>query len=511
MDKSDQWEVDEVSDEDTEIISVEVIDPGLKDDDEDDSYYVELWDHFDKYDWYFCPTCHKDSLKCMECGTDLFVCECLNSQTAYCLDCDEAHDVESMADEYDSYRKFWDDAESFAEDDDKDKVWECKCDPEKTVMCVQCGVVRSKKSDPWKEDDWGKKGTTTTKWVSKCRHYGTELTFPNGQMIIASSERTHPDDYHVDWGLYAYSGWQPSCRAEFIWWPDYTWPKKWELAADSIIDAYRYAETGARVEVGCFGGHGRTGVIVACMAVLAGVPWQDAATWVWDNYCYEAIESNDQEWYIKWFAAYAAGEELPTDAPKANISKTSDKRKGWDDKWGDGWDDDKKEAGSSADPFSEGPSGTTVTLNQNGSVKSTATKSSQNKGEKEGKHTGQHGEKCDYCRYVRMGFGALADDNESNQRHEDEMKILEKTLKQLKATKAAEREVHYPSWDNMVSEVYCVECNAIWPCEDSKIMRPNVGDRSGDWEFTRNWGWQWVGLFGGPGSNELEEMEGYLS
>ena len=59
------------------------------------------------------------------------------------------------------------------------------------------------------------------------------------------------------------------------------------------------ARCGERVEVGCLGGHGRTGTALACLAVLAGHAGDDAVNWARANYCSDAVETTEQ-------AAFAA-------------------------------------------------------------------------------------------------------------------------------------------------------------------------------------------------------------
>ena len=52
------------------------------------------------------------------------------------------------------------------------------------------------------------------------------------------------------------------------------------------------------MEVGCLGGHGRTGTALACLAILTGHPAADAVAWVRANYCPEAVETVGQEAFI---------------------------------------------------------------------------------------------------------------------------------------------------------------------------------------------------------------------
>lgn len=58
------------------------------------------------------------------------------------------------------------------------------------------------------------------------------------------------------------------------------------------------------MEVGCKGGLGRTGTVLACMANLAGVPADQAVAWVRVNYNLHTVENPAQEQWVQWFAAY---------------------------------------------------------------------------------------------------------------------------------------------------------------------------------------------------------------
>ncbi|MBO0701496.1 MAG: hypothetical protein J2P38_01090 [Candidatus Dormibacteraeota bacterium] len=58
------------------------------------------------------------------------------------------------------------------------------------------------------------------------------------------------------------------------------------------------ARAGQLVEIGCGGGHGRTGTALACLAVLSGLPRTQAVGWVRRAYCTEAIETPEQEAFV---------------------------------------------------------------------------------------------------------------------------------------------------------------------------------------------------------------------
>jgi protein-tyrosine phosphatase len=66
--------------------------------------------------------------------------------------------------------------------------------------------------------------------------------------------------------------------------------------------AFARARRGDVVEVGCVGGLGRTGTVLACMAVLAGEPADSAVDWVRREYNPAAVETSAQEHWVRWFA-----------------------------------------------------------------------------------------------------------------------------------------------------------------------------------------------------------------
>lgn len=56
-----------------------------------------------------------------------------------------------------------------------------------------------------------------------------------------------------------------------------------------------------RVEVACWGGHGRTGTALACLAVLDGLPADQAVAYVRRHYRAAAVETAEQEDYVLRF------------------------------------------------------------------------------------------------------------------------------------------------------------------------------------------------------------------
>ena len=136
-----------------------------------------------------------------------------------------------------------------------------------------------------------------------CRHRADPVQFPDGTRVLASGwfERA-PDDAVPDFGLYLDPMWTPAWPAEHLDWPDFGVPNDLAAADAHIIDAWQRARNGEAVEVACIGGHGRTGTVLACMAVLAGIAPPDAVSWVRDNYCQRAVQEPSQAYWMARFA-----------------------------------------------------------------------------------------------------------------------------------------------------------------------------------------------------------------
>jgi protein-tyrosine phosphatase family protein len=96
--------------------------------------------------------------------------------------------------------------------------------------------------------------------------------------------------------------WCPDWPSDWVDWPDFRTPRDDRAAAALIEHTYRLARAGERVEVACVGGTGRTGTVIACMAVLAGHPAADALGWTRRNYRPRAVETRGQRRWIDWFA-----------------------------------------------------------------------------------------------------------------------------------------------------------------------------------------------------------------
>ena len=159
-----------------------------------------------------------------------------------------------------------------------------------------------------------------------------EVRFPDGTLVRAAAitDRTVNRDWR-EFGLYADERWHPNWSASIIEWDDFGIPSDPENAFDQITAAFHRAKQGTRVEVGCAGGTGRTGTILACMAVLAGVPASVAVTWVREHYSIYAVETEAQEAWVTWFAERLSRPPPLDDLPTLRDHGTGSPRTGGTD------------------------------------------------------------------------------------------------------------------------------------------------------------------------------------
>ena len=128
------------------------------------------------------------------------------------------------------------------------------------------------------------------------------VRFPDGTTVAAVSLAARlEDDPNRDYGLYCDPAWAPTWEADLIDWPDFGVPVDATEAITLIATAFERAKAGESVEVGCIGGLGRTGTVLACMAILSGVPPDEAVDWVRANYDPRAIETEAQEAWVEQF------------------------------------------------------------------------------------------------------------------------------------------------------------------------------------------------------------------
>lgn len=134
------------------------------------------------------------------------------------------------------------------------------------------------------------------------------IELPDGTWVRGRGLRNPtPDGPTPDFGLYLGSASlrrrNPIAWAhEWIEWPDFLLPRDSDAAIHQIRALHERARTGQRVEVACGGGIGRTGTVIACLAVLAGTPAAEAVAWTRKHYHHRAVETPWQRHWVSRFA-----------------------------------------------------------------------------------------------------------------------------------------------------------------------------------------------------------------
>jgi len=164
------------------------------------------------------------------------------------------------------------------------------------VACVECRVH-------WYLDHESAKCTDTAHEHRRfeVHRHRSVVVLPDGTEVTAVSfdaAEPYDRDSSPDYGLYLDHRWQPPWTHDHLDWPDFGVPEDTAEVMAALRSVLARARAGERVEVGCLGGHGRTGTALACLAVLSGHPAGEAVAWVRANYCADAVETADQEAFI---------------------------------------------------------------------------------------------------------------------------------------------------------------------------------------------------------------------
>jgi hypothetical protein len=165
-----------------------------------------------------------------------------------------------------------------------------------------------------------------TAYAPRCTHYQSPVVLPDGTVIYASGQHhDRMNDPIPDIAVYLDGSWTPDTIAYHIGWHDYGLPT---MTADKVLliasQVLRMARNGKRLEVGCIGGHGRTGTFLAILAMLSksSLTPGNAIAYVRKQHCHKAIESSSQEWYVRAAHALIHGYPVPRkDYRKPTIKK----------------------------------------------------------------------------------------------------------------------------------------------------------------------------------------------
>ena len=129
------------------------------------------------------------------------------------------------------------------------------------------------------------------------------LRLPSGRLVRGRGlRRPPPAGPPPAFALYLLGRPPPRVPWEARWvrWPDFRPPADRAAATAALREAWERAATG-RVEIACSGGVGRTGTALACLAVLDGLPGDQAVSYVRAHYAARAVETPGQRRFAERF------------------------------------------------------------------------------------------------------------------------------------------------------------------------------------------------------------------
>ena len=144
------------------------------------------------------------------------------------------------------------------------------------------------------------------------------LALPSGRLVRGRGLRKSlPAGQKPTFALYLLGKEPPSVEWENHWlrWPDFWLPINRQQAHALLIEAWRRAAS-ERVEIACGSGQGRTGTALACLAILDGVPANQAVAFIRKHYNRHAVET---PWQKRYVAGFPSQEGL-TSSPSAEKS-----------------------------------------------------------------------------------------------------------------------------------------------------------------------------------------------
>ncbi|HKR49923.1 MAG TPA: protein-tyrosine phosphatase family protein [Pseudonocardiaceae bacterium] len=130
------------------------------------------------------------------------------------------------------------------------------------------------------------------------------LLLPSGKLVRGRGlKKLLPPGPRPDFALYLH-GREPlpvEWESRWLHWPDFWLPTDRPAFGKVLRELLERAET-ERVEIACGGGIGRTGTALACLAVLDGVPNDEAIAYIRKNYSRRAVETPWQKRFVARFA-----------------------------------------------------------------------------------------------------------------------------------------------------------------------------------------------------------------
>lgn len=197
------------------------------------------------------------------------------------------------------------------------------------------------------------KGTAQSgykKYTRWCEHWQKEVDLLDGLVVHASAWSDRPnawggkdldllptvtpdigfylDDYWADDRLVTSPGFappflspQPQGGTIIYPWMDLTAPNDMGEIERACLWLLAELEAGKFVDIGCIGGHGRTGTLISCLLVMQGMDPNMAISKIRQEYCSQAVESIAQTRFIQELAKAtnpAMANIVPSPYPTSN-------------------------------------------------------------------------------------------------------------------------------------------------------------------------------------------------
>ena len=166
-------------------------------------------------------------------------------------------------------------------------------------------------------------GKAAVSYARTCKHDRDTVKLDDGLTVFASGKfdvKAVDDDDRVDFGIYLDRGWMgytapASTIGTWFPWMEHAapvhhpavylnWPDRKRPSTDPEVMVelgnwiFEQSKDGQGVEIGCLGGHGRTGTLLACLLAIQGHNPYNAVNKLWADYCTQAVEDASQMSYI---------------------------------------------------------------------------------------------------------------------------------------------------------------------------------------------------------------------
>ena len=135
------------------------------------------------------------------------------------------------------------------------------------------------------------------------------MRLPSGRLVRGRGLRSPlPGGPKPEFGLYLQreETAQGTWESRWVRWPDFRLPADPEDFLSALRESLERAAD-QRVEIACGGGFGRTGTALSCLAVLDGVPRNEAVAYVREHYSRRAVETPWQKRFVARFARFGTG------------------------------------------------------------------------------------------------------------------------------------------------------------------------------------------------------------